>query len=163
MIILSHDIAFGNVDQGIIWETGSQHIEENAGEYEINDYGYDVTDRSIRRVNEWLSRYMDEVPLHRLCYDPSITTKHINEHLAENGTEAALAIDPYHAMTPLHMLSMNPHAPADTIAALLDVNMEVAFCLDNQGKMSMDYAAREYNVGGLVGMINGLCNHRHSC
>ena len=75
LIILSHDIAFGNVDQGIIWETGSQHIAENAGvEYEINDYGYDGTDRSTRRVNELLSRYMDEVPFHRLFYDPSITT-----------------------------------------------------------------------------------------
>ena len=64
-------------------------------------------------------------------------------------------------MPPLHMLSMNLHAPADAIAALLDVNMEVAFCLDNQGKMSMDYA-RDYNVGGLVGIVNGLCNHRHA-
>ena len=64
-------------------------------------------------------------------------------------------------MTPLHMLTMNPHAPAETIAALLNVNMEVAFCVDSQGKMSLDYA-RDYNVGGLVGMINGLCNHRHA-
>ena len=63
--------------------------------------------------------------------------------------------------TPLHMLSMNPHALADTIAALLDVNVEVAFRLDNQGKMSMDYA-RDYNVGGLVAMVNGLCNYRHA-
>ena len=58
-------------------------------------------------------------------------------------------------------VSMNPHAPAETIAALLDVNMEVAFRLDKQGKILLDYA-RDYNVGGLVGMINGLCNHRHA-
>ena len=64
-------------------------------------------------------------------------------------------------MTPLHMLSMNPHAPADTIAALLDVNMDVAFRLDNQGKISLDYA-RDYNVDGLVATITGLCNHRHA-
>ena len=79
----------------------------------------------------------------------------------ENEADAALTIDPYHGMTPLHMLTMNPHAQAETIAALLDVNVEVAFGMDNRGKMSLDYA-REYNVGGLVGMINGLCNHRHA-
>ena len=77
-------------------------------------------------------RHIDAAPFHKLCYDPSITTKHINDYITENGTAAVLAIDTYHAMTtPPHMLSMNPHAPADTIAALLDVDMEVAFCLDN--------------------------------
>ena len=59
------------------------------------------------------------------------------------------------------MLSMNPHAPADVIAALLNVNMEVVFRLDNQGKISLDYA-RDYNVGGLVALVSGLCNHRNA-
>ena len=66
------------------------------------------------------------------------TTKQINNHLIENGNDAALAIDSSRRMTPLHMLSINPHTPADAIAALLDVNVEVAFCLDNQ--VSLDYA-----------------------
>ena len=64
-------------------------------------------------------------------------------------------------MNSLHMLSMNLHAPADAIAGLVDANVEVAFRLDNQGKMALDYT-RYYNVGGLVAMINGLCNHRHA-
>ena len=64
-------------------------------------------------------------------------------------------------MAPLHILTMNPHAAANTIAALLDVDMEVAFRLDCQGKMSLDYA-RDYDVGGLVAMVNGLCNHRYA-
>ena len=64
-------------------------------------------------------------------------------------------------MTPLHMLSMNPYAPADAVAALLEVNVETAFSLDNEGKIPLDYA-RDYNVGGLVAMISALCNHRNS-
>ena len=64
-------------------------------------------------------------------------------------------------MTPMHMLSINPHTPSDAIAALLNINMEVAFHFDNRGKMSLDYA-RDYNIGGLVGIINGLCNHRNA-
>jgi len=64
-------------------------------------------------------------------------------------------------MSPLHMLSINCHAPAETIAALLNVNVGVVFRLDNQGKIPLDFV-REYNVGGLVAKINGLCNHRHA-
>ena len=64
-------------------------------------------------------------------------------------------------MGPLHMLSMNPHAPSDSIALLLNSNMEAVFCVDNQQKSPLDYA-RDYNVGDLVGIINGLCNHRRT-
>ena len=59
------------------------------------------------------------------------------------------------------MLSMNPHAPADAIAALFNSNMDAIFCADNQQKTPLEYA-RDYNVGGLVGMITSLCNHRNS-
>ncbi len=59
------------------------------------------------------------------------------------------------------MLSMNPYAPSETIAALLNVNVEFAFRLDYKEKMSLDYA-RDYNVGGLIGMINGQCNYKNS-
>ena len=51
----------------------------------------------------------------------------------------------------MHLLTMNPHAPVETIAALLDSNMEVVFRFDNhQEKSPLDYA-REYNVAELVG------------
>ena len=97
----------------------------------------------------------------QLCYDSSITTKHIIDYLNEHGNDSVQAIDMIHGMTPLHMLSMNPYSPSESIAALLNVNVEVAFHLDNEGKMPLDYA-REYNVGGLVAIISGLCYHRHS-
>ena len=159
LIILPNNIDNGKVGMHIITNTTAVYQIAEASGVEYDDE--DNADESNRQVNEWLIHHMDQVPFNKPFYDSSVTTKHINDYLAENGTEAALAIDTYHAMTPLHMLSMNPHAPADTIAALLDVDVEVAFCLDNQGKMSMDYA-REYNVGGLVGIVNGLCNHRHA-
>jgi len=56
----------------------------------------------------------------------------------------------------------NPFAPADAIAALLELKMEAAFCRDNEAGMSpLDYA-KEYSVEGLVSMIAVLCNHRNS-
>ena len=56
---------------------------------------------------------------------------------------------------------MNPHAPANAIAVLLNSNMEAVFCVDNQQKTPLEYA-REHNVGGLIGIINSLCSHRNS-
>ena len=131
-------------------------------EYKDDDcYGVKYYESS-RRVNEWLYHHMDNAPFHKLCYNSSITTKHINDYLNdEHDNDSARAIDTIHGMTPLHMLSMISHSPADANAALLDVNVEVVFRLDGQGKISLDYA-RDYNVGGLVALINGLCNHRNA-
>ena len=60
------------------------------------------------------------------------------------------------------MLWMNPHNPtdtADTIAAPLNMIMEVDFHLENKGNTSLVHA-RKYNVGDLVVIINTFCNHR---
>ena len=104
---------------------------------------------------------MDAAPFQKLCYNSFVTTKQLNDYLTDHGDDSPLTIDAIHGMTPLHMLSMNPHAPADAAAVLLNVNMAVAFRMDNQGKTPIDYA-RDYNVGGLIVMIGSLCNHRHS-
>ena len=63
--------------------------------------------------------------------------------------------------TPLHVLAKNPFAPVNAIAALLELKMEAAICLDNEGLSPLDYA-REYNVEGFVSMIAVLCIHRNS-
>ena len=161
LLILPNDIDLGKVPMYIISDTPIYHIADNVGvQYEEEDDDI-PTDESIRRVNEWLFHHMDAAPFHKLCYDSSITTKHLNDYLNEHGNDSAVAIDTIHDMTPLHMLSMNPHSPSDAIAALFDVNMEVIFRLDNQEKIPLDYA-RDYNVGGLVALVNGLCNHRNA-
>ena len=64
-------------------------------------------------------------------------------------------------MPPLNMLLTKPHAPADTVATLLNANIGVVLDVDNQGKMALDYA-QDYSIDGLFATINGLCNHRHS-
>ena len=112
-------------------------------------------------MNEWLVHQMDEAPFHKLCYDSSVTTNQINEYLNENGNDSALTVDPYHGMTPLHVLTMNPHAPADAIAALFESNTEAAFLRDNKRNTPLDYA-KEYNVDGFASMMSILCIHRTS-
>jgi hypothetical protein len=168
LLILPHDIDLDNVGQRIITSSGIQQIAENAGvAYQIAGFNNhriiaaSLIAESIRQVHEWLFRHMDEWPFHKLCYASSITTKQIYDYLIDNGNDLALQIDPHHGMTPLHMLSMNPHAPADAIASLFNSNMEAIFCVDNQQKTPLQYA-RDYNVGGLVEMINSLCSHRNA-
>ena len=63
----------------------------------------------------------------RLAIPPITNNIKINDYLTENGNDSTLQIDPFHGMTPLHMLSMNSHAHADSIASLLNSNMEAFF------------------------------------
>jgi len=161
LLILPHDIDLNNVGKTIIPITAIyDHFARTGVAYEYDEWG-DVTDVSNLQVNEWLIHEMDVAPFHKLCYNSTITTKHINDYLREHGNDSALAIDPIHGMTPLHILSMNPYAPADAIAALFNFNMQAVFCADNQQNNPLEYA-RDYNVGGLIQVINGLCNHRNS-
>ncbi len=161
LVILPNDIDLSKISQEIIYKAGIRLIAKTAGvKYEWRYYGQ-RTNESDRRVNEWLIHHMDKAPFHKLCYNSFIVRKEINDYLTENGNDEALTIDSYHGMTPMHILTMNPHTPAETVAALLNVNVKVAFCVDNEGKIPLNYA-RDYNVGGLVGMINDLCNHRHA-
>jgi len=165
LMILPHDIDFGNIEYEIFGDTAIYQIAVNTGvKYEYVDI-FTCTPESILRVNEWMYHHMDEFPLHKLCYSSSVTVKQINDYLIEhdddgNGVLVTLAIDPHHGMNPLHMLAMNPHAPAEAIAALLDTNFQAIFRTDYKQNTPLDYA-RDYNVGGLVGMISGLCNHRN--
>lgn len=152
----------GNVGKAIIYGAGIYQISETARVRYVKD-DHNVTDYSSRRVNEWLHHHMDETPFHKLCYDPSITTKQISDYLVvdNRSNHSALQTDPYYDMTPLHILSMNPHGPADAIASLFHSNMQAIFHEDNQQKTPLEYS-RYYNVGGLIGMITVLCNHRNS-
>ena len=116
---------------------------------------------SIHRVDEWLIHHMDDAPFHKL---PPVQLFHHNARYQRPPWCTWQWFSTCHqslSWTHLRMLSMNPYAPADTIAALSNVNLEVVFRVDNQRKISLDYA-RDYNVGGLVAMINGLCIHRHA-
>lgn len=50
-------------------------------------------------------------------------TKQTYKYLIKNGNKSVIIAEAIHSMIPLYMLWMNPHASAETIAALLDVNV----------------------------------------
>ena len=128
LLLLPHDIDPSNIGTEIIHESSIIKIAAKVGVRYLWR-GYGITDESSLQVNEWMIRHMDEAPFHKLCFNSSITTKHINNYLTENENDSTLAIDTMRGMTPLLMLSMNPRAPAFAIAALLNSNMEAVFCL----------------------------------
>ena len=167
LLILPNDISIhlSNIGYDIVGKTAIEQIAQNEGvdyEYDSEDEdGITITHESIRRVKEWLIHHMDEAPFHKLCYDSSITATQINKYLDKNGDDAALHIDKIHGMTPLHMLTMNPHAPADAIAALFNANKEAIFCTNYHEKTPLEYAT-DHNVCGLIEIVNNLCSHRNS-
>ena len=161
LLILPETISTNNVCDQIINGAAISRIALAAGvqyEYTITDLS--VTDESVHKVNNWLAHHMDDAPFHKLCYNADVTTLQINMYLNDNGVESSRETDDIHGMTPLHMLSMNPHAPENALAGnLLHANMEAAFWKDKQGKTPLDYAV-EYNVPGLLKMFEALClNH----
>ena len=158
VLILPNIINLSNIGEDFIQYTGiEKHLVLNV---DLNWSWGDDEDKK-RGNKEWMYNHMDQKPLHKLCCDSSVSTKKINSYLNDHGNDSALRIETINDMTCLHMLTMNPNAPADAISALFDFNMEAFFCVDNQQKIPLEYA-RDYNVGGLIGMIAGLCNHRNA-
>jgi hypothetical protein len=165
VMILPRNIDVNNFGEDIINETIIQQIAEQAS-YAADEVEEDDEDDCSEihcRTDDWifLISHMDEMPFHKLCYDSSVNTQKINDYINEHGNNSALQIEAIHGMSPLHMLSMNPYASVDAISVLFNSNMEAVFRIDNQQKTALDYA-REYNVGGMVAMILGLCNNRNS-
>lgn len=157
LLILPNCMDLSNAGFRIIGGTAIEKVARAAGvEYEWKRGA--LTDESNRRVNEWLIHHMDKTPFHKLCYTSFITTKQINNYLNEDISNSALQSDPVRSMTPLHLLAMNPHAPADSIVALFESNIDAVFSLDNDLNTPLDYA-REYNAGGLLAMIASLSIH----
>jgi len=161
-LILPYDIHLNNVGNEIIRDTCV--VEASGVAYDYEDIGggdTEVTDESNGLVNEWLVHHMDAAPFHKLCYNSTIATKQINDYLHEHGNDSALAIDTIHGMTPLHMLSMNPHAPADTILTLLKANINAANVEDNRGNTPLYYALY-HNPCGFVRMYSYLREHTNT-
>ncbi len=58
-------------------------------------------------------------------------------------------------MTPLHILTANPHAPVDAILACHHAYPNAVFVMDDSRLSPLDYA-RSYNVNGLLALIRVL-------
>ena len=73
----------------------------------------------------------------------------------------ASIIDRWHKTSPLHMLSMNPHAPASAFELLFGMWKWSIFKKDNKRNTPLEYAEVN-NVAGLLAMIKCLCEYRNA-
>ncbi len=112
-------------------------------------------------VNHWVKHRLDDLPLHRICMDTSITSHMITDFTKEHGTEAALQTDE-HEMTPLHLLTINPHANLPSIMACYDTNPSATICHDDRSLTPIDYLWEYDNLEGITSIIQALCLQRET-
>lgn len=106
---------------------------------------------------DYLHHQLDDSPFHQVCSKMDVNALQINKYLDAKGNASARKIDSNHRMTPLHVLAMNPFAEANLISGtILQANMNAICCKDCDGKTPLDYA-RQYNVPGMLAMIEALC------
>lgn len=117
------------------------------------------TVESSLQVHSWLSHRWDQVPLHKLCFDSSVTANGINDLHHEYGIASTLGAVGVHYMTPLHILVMNPYAPDDAIATLLQANPDAIHIVDGFGYTPLSYALN-YNPHAFVFIYSYYRDHR---
>ena len=118
--------------------------------------GLEQMGSDIRLLNAWIHYHMAEYPLHMLCFNASVTPADIDTFPKKH----ASIIDRWHKTSPLHMLSMNPHAPASAFELLFDMWKWSIFKKDNKKNTPLEYAEVN-NVAGLLAMIKCLCEYRN--
>ncbi len=99
-------------------------------------------------------------PLYKTCLSFDVSATSIRQCIATHGLPRATYNGAcYNGMTPMHIIALNPHADLGSIHTCLEADMSAAFVSDNRNKTPLDYL-REYNMPGLVSVIQTLCHHR---
>jgi hypothetical protein len=177
LLVLPHDIDLNNVDGKIIYNVGIHKITGMTPLHmlSMNPHAPADTILTLFEANVNAANVEDNrgrTPLYyALYYNPCAFVRmysFLREHTIEIDIQSCLwgvqswrGVDTDPGCTPLHVLVRNPFVPAHVIAALLELKMEDAFCLDIKGLSPLDYA--EERMDGLVStMIAVLCNHRNS-
>jgi len=102
--------------------------------------------------------YRNLPPLHKACLDINVSAQVIEDTLHTHGV--AEAYNTAHGgMTPLHILSLNPHATAECILTCFEVNMNAVFVKDVTGETPLDHL-REYDIDSHIVVIASICIHR---
>jgi len=111
-------------------------------------------------------------PLHQACHSTNVSTQSISQYITAHGTAATYNTDYGDGMTPMHVLTLNPHADASSIMTCFEANMGAAlepysngrsnsYPSALSGKTPLDYLA-EYNVESHLSIVAALCRHRET-
>lgn len=100
-------------------------------------------------------------PFHRTCLDINVTAKKIYDFVERYGAESA-AITDHNGMTPLHILSINPHATIGSIVTCFHIYANAALIRDTRGKSPLDYLQEYDHVEAYTSLIEALCVYRNA-
>jgi len=107
-------------------------------------------------VNRWVANHLDGSPLYQICADASVKSSTLYAYIQEYGTSSAYVRD-FHGLTPLHIITMNPHASMSAIVACFSANQDFLCAKDGKGLTPLDYLWKGSNVEGIVALIQILC------
>ena len=108
-------------------------------------------------IHDWLRHRHDKFPLHRVCYGANVTARDVECCISAHGIECAYIVDD-RQMTPLHIISSNPHADHEAISACYYANRRAIEMIDNDGSIPIHYLC-EYNPH-LLGSLSWLVKEK---
>ncbi len=155
------DIEMEHIEEGIMY--GCDKLFEITGVQQYEEDVFCQLNNDDEILEEMLNFKSNLSPLHRACLDVNVVAETIKDCIVAHGSTAAHdeAYSYGGGITPLHILSMNPHANSGAILACFEANMDAAFREDDKGKTPLDYL-KEYNVNSFLSMIQALCIHREA-
>ncbi len=110
----------------------------------------------IYLLKMWLCFHMEDYPLHKLCFCPSVTVEKLNNSISNLGAASVKKIERFNNTTPLHMLAMNPHASETAFARLFVAWNDAIFERNSLEETPLD-CAKIHNFKGFLTLIKCLC------
>ncbi len=111
-------------------------------------------------INQAIIRFYVQIPpMHKTCLSTDVSSQTIHTCFRTYGPVTAFMTD-HDGMTPLHILTMNPHATPASILTCLNLNINAAFMRDDSDMMPMDYLWKYERLESLFTVIQSLCLHR---
>ncbi len=129
---------------------------------QIQRYQEDDFNRCINKeeVHQSIVEFYHNLhPLHKTCLSTDVSESTISASILDNGAASVLITD-HNGMTPLHILTMNPHADSGAITACFTADMSAIFLTDNRGKTPLDYLGQRLDIDDHTLMVASLCNYR---
>lgn len=110
-------------------------------------------------VHKSLQCHHESKLLYDICQSTSISAEMITSHVEINRPDDAYKSVYRHALTPLHILAINPHASTGAMLACFEANPSAAFFQDNRRLTPLDYLWK-YNRDGAMNLVRALCIYR---
>lgn len=107
----------------------------------------------------WIKHRFDSLPLHQICYDPSLNFDQLIE-ISTN--DASLHSVDKMKMTPLHILSCNPNATIEMIKELVVKCPSAAFVKSVNGLFPVDMYLLTKNMVTYLDLHGNTCTHSES-